>query len=261
MVTMPMPESAATTTPMSRWRQVLWPIAAGGAILLLATAAGMAAGAVFDRWSGGLGPRAYVPGEAEALTTSRLALFLIVFQIVVTSLSFVAAPYFAQPGDSVLGFRRPKGGAPVVIAAAVGLFVLVGTYGGLVYTLDRNAFTSDFVPLAGLMRTSMWWLFLLAAGIGAPVAEEILFRGFLFGLLRRSLLGGIGAALVSSLIWAAMHVNYSAYGLGGIVLIGLYLSWLRQRTESLIAPMICHGIYNSLIILTLVFAPEGVPQP
>lgn len=48
------------------------------------------------------------------------------------------------------------------------------------------------------------WLALI---VGAPLAEEIFFRGFLFKGLLHSRLGPIGAIVVTSAIWSGIHCN------------------------------------------------------
>jgi membrane protease YdiL (CAAX protease family) len=107
------------------------------------------------------------------------------------------------------------------------------------------------------MKARTWWLVLIAAGIGAPIAEECLFRGLMFGTLRRTSLGIGGAAAVSAILWALLHANYSIYGVTAITLIGIYLALVRERTGSLLTPIVCHGAYNSLIVLVLAFAPNS----
>lgn len=81
--------------------------------------------------------------------------------------------------------------------------------------------------------------------------------GLLFGALRPSPLGFTGAAVVTAVTWALLHANYSPYGVAAITLIGLYLAWLRERTGSLLTPIVCHGAYNSLIILLMAFSAAG----
>jgi membrane protease YdiL (CAAX protease family) len=59
-------------------------------------------------------------------------------------------------------------------------------------------------------------------------------------------------------MWAMLHTSYSVYGIIAIMLIGLYLAYVRERTGSLLTPMICHGAYNSAIALTLALSPDGI---
>jgi membrane protease YdiL (CAAX protease family) len=58
-------------------------------------------------------------------------------------------------------------------------------------------------------------------------------------------------------MWALLHANYSIYGLAAITLIGIYLALIRERTKTLLTPIVCHGAYNSLIVLVLAFAPNS----
>jgi membrane protease YdiL (CAAX protease family) len=58
-------------------------------------------------------------------------------------------------------------------------------------------------------------------------------------------------------MWALLHANYSIYGLTAITLIGIYLALIRERTGTLLTPIVCHGAYNSLIVLILAFAPNS----
>jgi membrane protease YdiL (CAAX protease family) len=211
----------------------------------------MGAGRLFDLWSGVDQPRAYSPGDAEALTAARLAVFLAVFQGATVLLTVIASNFVGRTGGVLLAFTWPRGGARTLVAAMLVLLVLAALYAVLVYNVDRKAFLQDIGPFAALMKSRTWWMLLAAAAIGAPLAEEMLFRGFLYGALRGSPLGPIGAALLTSVMWAALHVNYSDYGLLAITLIGFYLAYLRERTGTLLTPMFCHGCYNALIVVIL----------
>ncbi len=90
-------------------------------------------------------------------------------------------------------------------------------------------------------------LALLAIGIGAPLSEELLFRGFLFSGLAKSRLGLVGAAVLTALLWTSLHHGYSIFGLIEVLAIGLYFSWLLVRTGSLWVTMFCHAVYNTVI--------------
>lgn len=94
---------------------------------------------------------------------------------------------------------------------------------------------------------------MLMAVIVAPVSEEILFRGYLYGVIRR--FGGrIPALLTSSLLFAAIHVHLpSMLGLG---LLGVILCLLYERTGSLWATMTMHAAFNATTITALILWPE-----
>jgi membrane protease YdiL (CAAX protease family) len=226
------------------------------AIVLLATMAGFAAASLFDIWSHADEPRAFAAGEATALLTARVSASLGAFQGV--TMLLVLASNTRLPGNTLLRFDIPAGGLRTIAIAVLILLAAAGVYGGLIYTFDRWALEHDMATFAELMKSRNWWLLVLVAGVGAPVTEECLFRGLLYGTLRQSPLGAIGAAVLTAVMWAMLHTSYSVYGIIAIMLIGLYLAYVRERTGSLLTPMICHGAYNSAIALTLALSPDGI---
>jgi uncharacterized protein len=86
----------------------------------------------------------------------------------------------------------------------------------------------------------------------APVSEEIFFRGFLFGGLRRGTSFAV-AALVSAGIWGLFH--YTGPGTWGVVIqltvFGLALAWVYERTGSLWPPIALHVLNNALAFAVL----------
>jgi len=76
-----------------------------------------------------------------------------------------------------------------------------------------------------------------------PLAEEMVYRGFLYTGLRR-LVGPWIAAASSALIFSAIHG--SAYGALALFGIGLALAWIYERTASLAAPVALHAVFNAL---------------
>jgi membrane protease YdiL (CAAX protease family) len=224
---------------------------------VLATLAGFGASAVFDSWTRLNEPRAFAAGETEALLTARVAVSLFAFQSVTILLVFATSVFLDYSGEPFLRFGMPRGGLKTLVLSALGLMALALLYGCLVFAVDKDAFRQDMSPFASLMKARTWWLVLIAAGIGAPLAEECLFRGLLYGALRRSPLGIAGAAAATAIMWAFLHANYSVYGLVAITLIGIYLAFIRERTGSLLTPILCHGAYNSLIVLVLAYAPNS----
>ena len=94
---------------------------------------------------------------------------------------------------------------------------------------------------------------IVMAVIVAPVAEEILFRGYFYGVIRR--FGGrLAAILTSSLLFAAIHVHLpSMLGLG---ILAVILCLLYERTGSLWATITMHATFNATTIAVLIFFPE-----
>jgi uncharacterized protein len=87
-------------------------------------------------------------------------------------------------------------------------------------------------------------LLLFAAVIAAPIGEEIMFRGFLFRGWSASQLGGTGTILLTSAIWAGIHVQYDWFGIMQVFCLGLVFGWVRWRSGSTLLTMLMHGTVN-----------------
>jgi membrane protease YdiL (CAAX protease family) len=89
-----------------------------------------------------------------------------------------------------------------------------------------------------------------------PLIEETLCRGFLFGGLRKHL-HFVPAVLITSGLFALAHLpggeNQSLVwsAVADTFLLSLVLCWLRERTGSLWASMLLHGIKNSVAFATI----------
>jgi len=87
-------------------------------------------------------------------------------------------------------------------------------------------------------------IFLLV--IVAPVTEELLFRGLILrGLLSRY--RPAVAALLTSLLFAALHVN--PWQFLSAFFLGIVLAWFYLRTGSVLVCVIGHAIANALMLL------------
>src|SRR5262245_60819149 len=122
------------------------------------------------------------------------------------------------------------------------------------YALLPQDLYADLRPLLQLLSAE-WALALAVVGLGAPLSEELLFRGFLLSALARSRLGFARGALVTTSLWTALHAGYSLAGILEVFTIGLFFSWLLWRTGSLRVPIVCHALYNALIVLVLRYVP------
>ena len=89
----------------------------------------------------------------------------------------------------------------------------------------------------------------------APVVEETIFRGMLY-LPVRSQLGPVGAAVLVSLVFAGVH-NY-AWGFPQLFVVGLILAAVFEATNTLLAPMLVHGLYNAAsVALLMTWSGQG----
>jgi membrane protease YdiL (CAAX protease family) len=88
------------------------------------------------------------------------------------------------------------------------------------------------------------WLLVLAFCVVAPATEEFFARGFLYRGWSESFLRPVGAIVLSSLVWTAMHLQYDLFFLGEVFSIGLLLGYLRYRSGSTWLTVVVHGINN-----------------
>ena len=88
------------------------------------------------------------------------------------------------------------------------------------------------------------WMFWVALVIGAPLFEELFFRGFLFKGLEASFLGAIGTIVLTSLAWAVIHLQYDLYGITTVFILGLLLGAARAHEGTLLLPLGMHSVAN-----------------
>lgn len=84
----------------------------------------------------------------------------------------------------------------------------------------------------------------------APLAEEALFRGLLFGRLKGRL-GMWPAALVSGIIFGAAHLNATLAV--PLAMAGVALAFLYAHTRSLVASTVAHMTLNAVSVLAALF--------
>jgi membrane protease YdiL (CAAX protease family) len=89
-------------------------------------------------------------------------------------------------------------------------------------------------------------LWIVEVVVIAPVAEELVFRGFLYRELAATRLGISGAILVTALLWSGLHFDRTSLGFIDVFFSGLALGWLRWRNNSVVTTMAVHGLTNTI---------------
>lgn len=97
----------------------------------------------------------------------------------------------------------------------------------------------------------------------APIAEELLFRGFLFGKLRRYLNASL-TILLTTILFAILHVigiteerqiQLQWGAVSDIFVLAIALGILREKTGSVWAGILLHAIKNTLAFFVLFIYP------
>ena len=87
-------------------------------------------------------------------------------------------------------------------------------------------------------------LYWITLAVTAPVFEEIIFRGFLMRGMSASRLGVIGALLFSSLLFAAVHLQYNVPNMMMVFGLGLVFGLMRWRSGSTTVSIMLHASWN-----------------
>ena len=168
------------------------------------------------------------------------------------------------PRLTPLGWAALLLGFMVAMYAAIMLIVLVFHIDMSQYTPGPNG-QSPKSGSAGAVKEAMFdianepWLFALvfpSVALGAPLAEELIFRGQLFSALSQTRLGIAGTTLLTSLLWALLHVSEPWLSIGLIFVMGLIFGYLMYRFGSLWVTIAAHGLWNGFYAL-LIFSQLG----
>jgi membrane protease YdiL (CAAX protease family) len=131
------------------------------------------------------------------------------------------------------------------VLGAVSLIVLVACWDLLSRALGRDSTPGFMVDvLRSAQADGALWLLVLAFCVAAPLTEEFFVRGFLYRGWSESFLRPIGAILLSSAVWTAMHLQYDWFFFGEVFSIGLLLGWLRWHSNSIWLTVFVHGLNN-----------------
>jgi membrane protease YdiL (CAAX protease family) len=137
-----------------------------------------------------------------------------------------------------------------VAAGAASVLALAGlwtVFGSLVRTAPNVLPDTRGLPLWTTLPM------LLVSIVAAPLTEEVAFRGYAMGLLRRHF-GPISVMLISSMMFAAAHLTHGLYPTKLVVyfLFGLGLAAIVWRTGSVLPAMLVHS-FGDFVFFTAVW--------
>jgi ABC-2 type transport system permease protein len=133
--------------------------------------------------------------------------------------------------------RRTAAIEAALLPAAISIAVAV------TYQLALPSIETLFGPTPDAAAVAGFWVAVLAVGC-APLIEEVLFRGLLYGGLVRSMSSRL-AMLVSALTFTLVHPAMAAVP---VFVLGLATAWAYRRSGQLLAPILVHAAYNAVVI-------------
>jgi membrane protease YdiL (CAAX protease family) len=139
---------------------------------------------------------------------------------------------------------------PVVIVITIAVQLLPGFKG------DQQEIVRFFEAATKNADTGRMLITIFLATIVAPIAEEFIFRGFLYGVTKRYT-GIIGGMLFTSAIFAAIHMNLPSFP--ALFVLAVCLNIAYEHTGSLAVPMAMHAFFNlTQLVLIFLLARAGV---
>jgi uncharacterized protein len=116
------------------------------------------------------------------------------------------------------------------------------------------------LPIDSFFQTpsEAWALGLLSITL-APLMEELFFRGFLYPVLARSI-GMPTAILLTALSFALLHGAQLMFSWGPVLvifLVGMVLTMVRAKTNSVAAGVLIHIAYNGTLTVAMFAATDG----
>jgi len=182
--------------------------------------------------------------ELESLASKLAVQGLLAATLIGVALWFAGAlrsPRLALTGLGLRGFA----GSALGLAAVgyIAYIVFAAIYGAIVQP-EQDDLTRELGLDDGGFGVIAAGVLIIAV---APVAEEVFFRGFMYGGLR-SRLPVWAAALISSGIFGLLHYTDpdSIAVVPQLALLGVLLAWLYERTGSLWPPIILHVLNNAI---------------
>jgi len=196
-----------------------------------------------------LGFGALIGGMAIWLLPDRslLPLLSAFFGTGLVAVLISVSPLGLADGARALGLR-PVGWRPVVLGV-VGTTILSFAVSQIGVQPEGVRQVTDSVRDPAVLIPT-----LLVLAVLAPVVEELVFRGLLYGWVAGRW-GPLPAFVVSSLVFAAAHAEPAHIVL--VLPLGFWFGWLRWRTNSLWPTLITHMINNAFAVLGAAYLAGG----
>lgn len=185
----------------------------------------------------------FTEGDGELTTAGNvIAQLATVLGFVLVPLALARSRGAATLGQALwrLGVQRFRPSAIKWMAAAVGSYLaFAALYSTLILEPEQDDIASGFGPVP---------VQILLIVFGAAIAEEICFRGMLFGGLRERL-PKLPAALVAGLVFGALHAFTGITAVPPLIVLGFVFCLLYEKTGSIVPGMLLHMLNNSVALL------------
>lgn len=126
---------------------------------------------------------------------------------------------------------------------------LIGSLMAIAFVIHVTKYVPERQPVVELFLKERGAAFLtyttLFAAIAGPVVEELFFRGFMYGALRKYI-GIFWATMVTAVLFSALHTN--VVGFFPIMILGIALAYIYEKTGTLVSSITLHTIHNLTMV-------------
>ena len=198
-------------------------------------------------------PRDLITASSLVGDGPTLGLSVIAGLPAVVAALWLATRFTSTSFADYLALRRPSWWQ--VLLGAVGLALLVGAWEVISRATGREVAPEFMINVMKSAQDSAGVLSLLVVAfcVAAPVTEELFARGFLYRGWSETALRPVGAILLSSAAWTALHLQYDWFFFGEIFTIGVWLGFLRYRFNSIWPTIIVHGLNNLAAVIQTIW--------
>ena len=180
---------------------------------------------------------------ATAIFALGLLLFLVAF------LRWRGIKIIAAAGFSKIGFGRVLSTAAVLLFAALPLIFLADTI--VQRVLGSGSSKQEIVEMFnGSQNLEQRVVIIVLAVAVAPIAEEFMFRFFLYGVLRHYF-GRAAGLVITGLLFAGVHMHLPS--LGPLFVLATCFTLAYEWSGSILVAMTMHALFNALSLTALAF--------
>ncbi|NLW62833.1 MAG: CPBP family intramembrane metalloprotease [Syntrophomonadaceae bacterium] len=156
-----------------------------------------------------------------------------------------------------VGFKRQD--LRLILKWGVGggliLFVMVLGAGVIIQLLQPSLPPQPFEEVLRKVVTGKELLLMILVGsVLAPLVEEVYFRGMVYPVLRQYV-GVIWGLIISGILFGLMH--WDLWRTVPLALGGMVLAYIYERSRTIYAPWIAHGVWNG-IMAVIVYLGQGM---
>jgi uncharacterized protein len=195
---------------------------------------------------------------AQIMTSDSTVLFITVLGIIPAHILTFGAAWAIVTNGGKRPFWNSLGwsfGPRFGLIPSAGLAVALYVVGSLLAKLIGGGPTDIDVLVNSTLAVRV--VLAIVATFGAPIVEELVYRGIIYPSLEK-VLGMAWAVAIVSFLFAFVHLlqyRNSAGVIAVIVLLGISLTLVRAFTGRLLPCVIIHAVFNGIISILIIFQP------